>query len=50
MMLRHSLGLTEAADRIDAAVAGAIHEGARTGDLGGSLSTRAMADAILERL
>ena len=50
MMLRHSLGLGEAADRIDAAVAGAIRDGARTGDLGGSLSTRAMADAILARL
>ena len=47
MMLRHSLGEDTAADRIEAAVARAIGDGARTGDLGGTLSTRAMGDAVL---
>ncbi|UZK69302.1 3-isopropylmalate dehydrogenase [Sphingomonas sp. S1-29] len=50
MLLRHSLGLAEPADRIEAAVAAAIAGGARTRDLGGTLSTRAMADAILTQL
>jgi len=50
LMLRHSLGQAEVADRIDAAVAGAIRGGARTGDLGGTLSTTAMGDAVLAAL
>lgn len=50
MMLRHSLNLPEAADRIEAAVAAAILGGARTPDLGGTLSTRDMSDAILANL
>ena len=50
MMLRHSLKLGAAADRIDAAVASAIAGGARTGDLGGAMSTRAMGDAVLAAL
>ena len=50
MMLRHSLGLPKAADRVEAAVADAIAGGARTADLGGALSTRAMGDAVLGRL
>jgi 3-isopropylmalate dehydrogenase len=50
MMLRHSLDMAEAADRIDAAVAKAIAGGARTADLGGTLSTSAMGDAILAGL
>ncbi|MDG5489327.1 3-isopropylmalate dehydrogenase [Sphingomonas sp. BGYR3] len=50
MMLRHSLNRPEAADRIEAAVATAIAGGARTADLGGTLSTRAMADAVLAAL
>jgi 3-isopropylmalate dehydrogenase len=50
MMLRHSLGMADAADRIEAAVAGAIAGGARTPDLGGTHSTRAMADAVLAAL
>ena len=49
MMLRHSLGLTEAAARIEAAVAAALAHN-RTGDLGGSCSTRAMGDAVLAAL
>ena len=50
MMLRTSLGMAEAADRVEAAVAVAIAGGARTADLGGALSTEAMTDAVLARL
>ena len=50
MMLRHSLGMEEEADRIEQAVATAIAEGARTGDLGGTMSTPAMGEAVLARL
>jgi 3-isopropylmalate dehydrogenase len=50
MMLRHSLDMAEAAMRIEGAVALAIAGGARTPDLGGSLSTSAMGDAILAGL
>ena len=50
MMLRHSLNRPEAADRIDAAVGAAIAGGARTADLGGSLSTDAMIEAVLAHL
>jgi 3-isopropylmalate dehydrogenase len=50
MLLRHSLGLDDAADAIEAAVGTALTGGARTADLGGSLSTRDMGDAILAAL
>ena len=50
MMLRHSLDLPEAADRIEAAVAAAILGGARTPDLGGTLTTRGMGDAVIATL
>jgi 3-isopropylmalate dehydrogenase len=50
MMLRFSLGQAEAADRIEAAVAKALAGGARTADLGGSMSTSAMGDAVLATL
>ncbi|HWK35723.1 3-isopropylmalate dehydrogenase [Sphingomonas sp.] len=50
MMLRHSLGQEDAALRVEAAVAKAIAGGARTADLGGSLSTTAIADAVLAGL
>jgi 3-isopropylmalate dehydrogenase len=50
MMLRYSLGQAEAADRIEAAVASALAAGARSPDLGGSLSTREMGDAVLAAL
>ncbi len=50
MLLRHSLGEAAAADRIEAAVAAALAGGARTGDLGGTLSTGAMADRIIAAL
>ncbi len=50
MLLRHSLGEAAAADRVEAAVAAALAGGARTGDLGGTLSTGAMADRIIAAL
>jgi 3-isopropylmalate dehydrogenase len=50
MLLRHSLGLESEAARVEAAVFKAIAEGARTRDLGGTLSTSGMGQAILERL
>lgn len=50
MMLRYSLGKPEAADRIEAAVAKALKDGARGPDLGGTMSTRAMGDAVLAAL
>lgn len=50
MALRWSLGRPEAADRLFAAVASALEQGARTGDIGGSLSTQAMGDAIIDCL
>jgi 3-isopropylmalate dehydrogenase len=50
MMLRHSLDMAAPADRVEAAVGKAIAGGARTADLGGTLSTTAMGDAILAGL
>ncbi len=50
MMLRYSLGHPAAADRVEAAVAGALAGGARSGDLGGSMSTSEMGNAVLAAL
>ena len=50
MVMRWSLGRPEIADRIFDAVNRALVDGARTADLGGTLSTRQMADAILKHL
>ncbi|MES2339089.1 MAG: 3-isopropylmalate dehydrogenase [Pseudomonadota bacterium] len=50
MLLRHSLGDAAAAERIEAAVTAALIGGARTADLGGTLSTTAMADAVIAAL
>ncbi|UVO51722.1 3-isopropylmalate dehydrogenase [Sphingomonas sp. SUN019] len=50
MMLRHSLGMAAAADRIDAAVSAALALGKRTADLGGDCSTQEMGDAVLAGL
>ncbi|MCL4133501.1 UNVERIFIED_CONTAM: hypothetical protein GTU68_050213 [Idotea baltica] len=50
MALRWSLDRAEAADRLYAAVASALETGARTRDLGGSLSTKEMADAVISQL
>lgn len=50
MALRWSLARPDAADRVMKAVADALKAGARTGDLGGDLSTREMTDAIIDCL
>ena len=50
MMLRYSLGMPEQADRIDAAVAKALADGARSFDLGGTMNTVEMGDAVLAAL
>ncbi|MEK6637947.1 MAG: 3-isopropylmalate dehydrogenase [Pseudomonadota bacterium] len=50
MMLRYSLGRSEAADRIDGAVAKALARGARSPDLGGTMTTGQMGDAVLAAL
>ena len=50
MALRWSLGQVEAADVLLAAVKKALDDGARTRDLGGSLTTAQMGDAVLAAL
>jgi 3-isopropylmalate dehydrogenase len=50
MALRWSLGQTEAADRLYAAVVKALENGARTRDIGGALSTAQMGDAVVAAL
>jgi 3-isopropylmalate dehydrogenase len=50
MALRHSLARPDLADRVFAAVARTLESGARTRDLGGALSTRAMGDAVIAAL
>jgi 3-isopropylmalate dehydrogenase len=50
MVMRWSLGRADVADKIFAAVGKALDGGARTADIGGSMSTRQMADAILKHL
>ena len=50
MLLRHSLQLESEAASIEKAVEETITIGARTGDLGGKLTTRQMADEIIHRI
>ncbi|WP_448663548.1 3-isopropylmalate dehydrogenase [Sphingomonas sp. CJ20] len=50
MLLRHSLVDEASAQRIEAAVAAALVKGARTPDLGGTLTTVEMGDAVLREL
>jgi 3-isopropylmalate dehydrogenase len=50
MMLRHSFAREEEAQRIEAAVASALADGIRGGDLGGNAGTREIGDAVLVRL
>jgi 3-isopropylmalate dehydrogenase len=50
MALRWSLDRADLADRLFAAVNAALEKGARTPDLGGSLTTVQMADAVLAEL
>jgi 3-isopropylmalate dehydrogenase len=49
MMLNH-LGLTSEAERIEAAVLGAVQQKAITQDVGGVLGTREVGDWVAERL
>ncbi|MDO7842589.1 3-isopropylmalate dehydrogenase [Sphingomonas immobilis] len=50
MLLRHSLDLHDEAARVEAAVSAALKGGARTADLGGTMTTAAMGDAVLAAL
>ena len=50
MALRWSLNRADLADRLFAAVLSALNAGARTRDLGGTLGTAAMGDAVLAAL
>jgi len=49
-MMLDTLGRTEDAQRIERAVETAVHAQETTRDVGGSLGTRAVGDAILRRL
>lgn len=49
LMLRYSFGLEQEAQTIENAVEAALREGNRTPDLGGSLTTAQMTEAILAR-
>ena len=50
MLLRHSLGLAQAADRIEAAVAATLADGVLGRDLGGTAGTAEIGDAVLAKL
>ena len=50
MMLRHSFGMEAESARIEAAVAKALSDGIRGGDLGGEHGTQAIGEAVRERL
>lgn len=50
MMLRHSFGHEAEAARIEVAVAGALADGMRGADLGGTAGTREIGDAVIARL
>jgi 3-isopropylmalate dehydrogenase len=50
MLLRHSFGREAEAARIEAAVAGALADGVRGADLGGSAGTAEIGEAVLARL
>jgi 3-isopropylmalate dehydrogenase len=50
MMLRHSFGMEVEAAQIEQAVARALKDGIRGGDLGGNLGCEAIGKAVCERL
>lgn len=50
MMLRHSLSLEDEANKLETACEAALQAGARTRDLGGTLGSEAMTNAVLEQL
>jgi 3-isopropylmalate dehydrogenase len=50
MMLRHGLGLESEAAAVESAVEGALDDGLRTPDLGGSAGTTQATEAVLSKL
>jgi 3-isopropylmalate dehydrogenase len=50
ILLRHSLGREAEAARIEAAVAGALADGVKGADLGGSAGTAEIGQAVVDRL
>ncbi|WP_031549890.1 3-isopropylmalate dehydrogenase [Parvularcula oceani] len=50
LLLRHSAGQEAAASHIERAVSAVLEQGLRTADLGGSASTEAFTEAVLEAL
>jgi 3-isopropylmalate dehydrogenase len=50
LLLRYGLRLEQEASAVEAAVDKAISDGLRTTDLGGKLTTREMAQAIIDRI
>ena len=50
LMLRHGLGLESEAAAVESAVDGALADGLRTPDLGGSADTEQATRAVLEQL
>ena len=50
MMLRFSLNMPDAATRIERAVQAVLAAGHRTRDLGGTMGTRAIGDAVVAAL
>jgi len=50
MLMRHGLHQPGAAERIEAALAAALAQGARTADLGGTDDTQAFAEAVVTRI
>jgi len=50
LMFRHGLDMAQAADRVDAAIAGVLKAGDTTRDLGGSLTCTQVGQALLKRL
>jgi len=50
MLFEHTLGLDEAADRINAAIRDCLAAGECTGDMGGELGTREAGQAVIDRL
>ena len=50
MAFRHSLRRPDLADRVEAAVGAALDSGARSADIGGSMTTGEMGEAVLQKL
>jgi 3-isopropylmalate dehydrogenase len=50
MMLRHALGMQDAASALESAVDRALESGLRTADLGGNATTEQAMRAVLDHL